>query len=376
MSFSNCNNIHLSLINNNSTLFLCRLDEIYGINQSTVHFPAEPFSKSDETFQTDSSDKKSIILNSSEELYTELRDKNFNAVGQILSRHVKSISQQLDERHNNKSVQDMKKFVERLPNMIINRQSVAKHTIIAELLREITASDEFLDELDCEQEFLVCADVDKASPFVEDLIAKKAPFKTVIRLICMQCIAASGLKQKILDYYKRELVQVYGIEVLLTISQLERAGLLKAQTGSRTYAILRKTLNLTVDDAIEVAPKDISYVHTFYAPLSIRIVEQSLKPNGWQTLKDNLVSVPEPIFEEYQSSTAPVGAGGRRGSFSSEISQSEMAKVILVFFLGGCTFAEISALRFLSQQEDNNVEFVIATTKLINKNTFLDSFIE
>lgn len=289
---------------------------------------------------------------------------------------MKSISQQLDERHNSKSVQDMKKFVERLPNMINNRQSVAKHTIIAELLRETTASDEFLDELDCEQEFLMCSDVDKASPFVEDLIAKKAPLKTVIRLICMQSIAGTGLKPKILDYYKRELVQVYGIEVLLTIGQLERAGLLKAQTGTRTYAILRKTLNLTVDDAIEVAPKDISYVHTFYAPLSIRIVEQSLKPNGWQTLKDNLASVPEPIFEEYQSSAAPTGAGGRRGSFSSEISQSEMTKVILVFFLGGCTFAEISALRFLSQQEDNNVEFVIATTKLINKNTFLDSFME
>ena len=29
-------------------------------------------------------------------------------------------------------------------------------------------------------------------------------------------------------------------------------------------------------------------------------------------------------------------------------------KVILVVFVGGCTFAEISALRFLSQQEDSN----------------------
>lgn len=33
-------------------------------------------------------------------------------------------------------------------------------------------------------------------------------------------------------------------------------------------------------------------------------------------------------------------------------------KVILVFFIGGCTFAEISALRFLSSLEDcmsNNI---------------------
>lgn len=75
---------------------------------------------------------------------------------------------------------------------------------------------------------------------------------------------------------------------------------------------------------------------------------------------------------------------------------SDTAKVILVFFIGGCTFAEvkhsaitqtktsiffflisqISALRFLSQQEDSNVEFVIATTKLINGDTFLNTVIQ
>lgn len=347
-------------------------------------------------------DKKSIILNSGEELYTELRDKNFNAVGQILSRHVKSISVQFDERHNDKSVQDMKKFVERLPNMLARKRSLATHTIIAEMLKEITSSDDFLDELDCEQEFLVCAEVDKPSTFIEDLIAKKAPLKTVLRLICMQSIAGSGFKQKVLDFYKRELVQVYGIETLLVIGDLERAGLLKSQTGTRTYAVLRKvrsltlnalgmscslidcfcvflqTLNLTVEDAVEVAPKDISYVHTFYAPLTIRIVEQSLRPYGWQALNDTLACLPGPMFEDYQSTvqTFSTGIGGRRGSFSSEISQYDTPKVILVFFLGGCTFAEVSALRFLSQQDDNNVEFVIATTKLINKNTFLDSFID
>lgn len=110
--------------------------------------------------------------------------------------------------------------------------------------------------------------------------------------------------------------------------------------------------------------------------MTIRIVERSLKPNGWQSLHDILSTVSGPTFEEYQSTDPTSLASGRRGSFSSEISQSDTPKVVLVFFLGGCTFAEISALRFLSRQEDNNVEFVIATTKLINKNTFLENLIE
>lgn len=44
-------------------------------------------------------------------------------------------------------------------------------------------------------------------------------------------------------------------------------------------------------------------------------------------------------------------AGGSIDSKHSSASDSG-AKVILVFFLGGCTFAEISALRFLSQKQD------------------------
>lgn len=133
-------------------------------------------------------------------------------------------------------------------------------------------------------------------------------------------------------------------------------------------------LNLTVDEAIEISPKDISYVHSFYAPLSIRIIEQSLKPNGWQNLKGDLNILPGPMFEDFQAPL--IGIGGRRASLTSEISSSDIPRVILVFFLGGCTFAEISALRFLAQQEEYNVEFIIATTKIMNKNSFLSSFHE
>ncbi|GAB0094769.1 vacuolar protein sorting-associated protein 33A [Sergentomyia squamirostris] len=352
------------------------IDEIFGISNTTLHLPADSFGRGDDQPipALSTSETKQIVLNSGEELYAELRDKNFNAVGQILSRHAKSISSALEERHGDKSVSDMKKFVERLPNMLANKASLSTHTTIAGLVKEVTDSPEFLDELECEQEFIMCADLDRPSAFIEDLIAKQAPLRNVLRLICMQSLAGSGLKPKVLDYYKRELVQVYGLDCLLTISNLEKAGLLRPQTGHRSYNVLRKMLNLTVDDAVEVAPKDISYVHTFYAPLSVRLIEHFLKPAGWQGLHEHLSSLPGPAFDDFQSAPTPFGA--RRGSLTSEISQSDIPRTILVFFLGGCTFAEVSALRFLAQQEENNVEFIIATTKLINKNTFLDCFIE
>ena len=47
----------------------------------------------------------------------------------------------------------------------------------------------------------------------------------------------------------------------------------------------------------------------------------------------------------------------------------------LVFFIGGCTYTEISAIRFLHKQQGNQ-DFVIATTKLINGSSLLKSLVE
>ena len=78
----------------------------------------------------------------------------------------------------------------------------------------------------------------------------------------MQCIVNSGLKPKVLEHYKREIIQTYGFENFLTLENLEKVGLLKLQQGRGTYATVRKTLRLTVDDVSEQDPTDISYVHS------------------------------------------------------------------------------------------------------------------
>lgn len=353
------------------------IDEFYGINNTTATFPAENFTAQgvdDVNFnRTPSSDeKKQIVLNSRDELYSDIRDKNFNAIGPALSRVAKTITDAANERHGDKTIQELKRIVEKLPKFKATEFSFAIHTTIASLIKEHISQNDFLDELSCEQDFMMCVDLDKSKEFIEAMICNQKPITKVLRLICMQSVAGGGLKQKVLDGYKREFIHAYGIDALLKFGKLEKAGLIRVQTGSRSYNILRKTLNLTVEDFHEVAPKDISYVHSFYAPLLIRMIESSLKPLGWSGLNDILSCIPEPLFEDYQISNKT----SRRDSLTSEMSQSDSSKVILVFFIGGCTHAEVSALRFLAQQEENNVEFIIATTKLINKRNFLSSIID
>jgi len=52
------------------------------------------------------------------------------------------------------------------------------------------------------------------------------------------------------------------------------------------------------------------------------------------------------------------------------------ADTVLLVMLGGITFTEISALRFLASKPENNCRFLVLTTKIISGRTLLDSFID
>uniref|UniRef100_A0A2K5C0P0 VPS33A core subunit of CORVET and HOPS complexes n=1 Tax=Aotus nancymaae TaxID=37293 RepID=A0A2K5C0P0_AOTNA len=274
------------------------IDEIYGIQNSYVKLPPEKFApkKQGDGGKDLPTEAKKLQLNSAEELYAEIRDKNFNAVGSVLSKKAKVISAAFEERHNAKTVGEIKQFVSQLPHMQAARGSLANHTSIAELIKDVTTSEDFFDKLTVEQEFMSGIDTDKT----------------------------------------------YGYEHILTLHNLEKAGLLKPQTGGRNnYPTIRKTLRLWMDDVNEQNPTDISYVYSGYAPLSVRLAQLLSRP-GWRSIEEVLRILPGPHFEERQP--LPTGLQKKR--------QPGENRVTLVFFLGGVTFAEIAALRFLSQLED------------------------
>ncbi|KAK7934212.1 hypothetical protein WMY93_005108 [Mugilogobius chulae] len=324
------------------------IDEIYGINNGYVKLPPEKFAqkKQGEASKDLPTEHKKLQLNSAEELYAEIRDKNFNAVGSALSKKAKIISAAFEERHNAKTVGEIKQFVSQLPHMQAARISLANHTSIAELIKDITTSEAFFDKLTVEQEFMTGVDTDKLNVYIEDRIAQKDPLIKILRLVCMQSVCNNGLKQKVLDFYKREILQTYGYEHILTLNNLEKAGLLKPQTSSRNnYPTIRKTLKLWMEDANEQNPNDISYVYSGYAPLSIRLTQVLARP-GWRSIEEVLKMLPGPHFEERQQ--LPAGLHKKR--------QQGENRTTLVFFLGGVTYAEIAALRFLSQMEDSGME--------------------
>ena len=60
----------------------------------------------------------------------------------------------------------------------------------------------------CVSEFVHGIDTDKVNVYIEDCTAKQEPLIKVLRLLCIQSCCNNGFKPKVLDYYKREIIQV------------------------------------------------------------------------------------------------------------------------------------------------------------------------
>ncbi|XP_016188720.1 vacuolar protein-sorting-associated protein 33 homolog isoform X2 [Arachis ipaensis] len=195
------------------------------------------------------------------------------------------------------------------------------------------------------QSYDICFD------YIEELIHKQEPLTTVLRLLILFSVTNSGLPKKHFDYLRRELLHSYRFEHITTLNNLEKAGLFKKQESRSNRFTIKRALQLVVEDTDTANFNDISYVFSGYAPLSIRLIQHAIR-SGWRPVEEILKLLPGPHLETKR------GAFSNSPSFDSLSGVSTgIAKVpdgrralVLVVFVGGVTFAEISALRFLCSQ--------------------------
>lgn len=335
------------------------IDELFGITNNLMELPVNiaPLQPNGKPVK--------VELNSGDKLYSEIRDMNFSRVGVLLSQRARMLSKEYDERHAAKTVSQIKQFTSKLKRLQEEQASLRMHTDIAGDIMVTAKDDSFLGCLETEQSFLLGQDTDKSNEYIEACICRKEPLFKVLRLLCLQSLVNGGLKPKVFDFYRREILQTYGYEHILSLTNLEKAGCLKVQDTRNQYSQVKKTMKLIVEEDPDApAPEDISHVYSGYAPLSVRLVQHFTHAGAFRAVEETLRLLPGPHFEykqELPSGYKPKGGEGGQGS-------------TLVFFLGGCTYAEVAAIRFLNRQEGR--DYVIATTNLCNGTTLLKSMME
>ncbi|KAJ2923947.1 hypothetical protein H1R20_g13151, partial [Candolleomyces eurysporus] len=375
------------------------LDEMIGIKNSHVELPVALINpQASETAASTSSSastsaapivnvkkdakKKYHLTTSTDPLYAELRDLNFSSVGRKLNTIVRRLGEDYKTDLQGKTVSQLRDFVGKLSGLQTEHQSARLHTGISELILPLTRTEVFNKSLEIQQNLLASYEVPSQVAAIEELIAQGADVQTVIRLLCLACITAGGIKPKTLENIQREILQAYGYEflpLLLAIAQPSLSVLLpnplppSAQAPAKyPFSLLRKSLRLLLDDnpeALEEVENDIGYVYSGWAPISVRLVQciaqkggvlsnpaekerstndqSSVKVQahpivGWKGFEDVASAILGETVETVLQQALPMSA-------STPVSK-ERTTTTVVFFMGGCTYTEIAAIRWVARQ--------------------------
>ncbi|PHH75755.1 hypothetical protein CDD82_4301 [Ophiocordyceps australis] len=385
------------------------IDEIFEIenNQTKVDTTVvgAPTQSSAVTAQ---SRKRTVQLDGTDKLYEQLRDANFAVVGGMLNkvaRRLQQVQSDYESKQKTKTLAELKEFVGQLPGYQQEHQSARIHTGLAEEIIKHTRTDQFKGLLEVQQNLAAGADPSTQFDGIEELIARDTPLRETLRLLCLYSCISGGIKPKEFDQLRRLILQGYGFQHMLTLSNLEKLQLFLSRssplagmipmagnagvTGNKTnYTYLRKQLRLIVDEVQEDDPNDVAYVYSGYAPLSIRLVQCILQKQylvsvtkgngpvvgsgaqGWQGFHEAIKHVRGQTFDEVQN------GHDKTAKARAMLSGNGHKQTVFVVFVGGVTFTEIAALRFIARQEQGRRNIVICTTSMISGNRMMDAAIE
>ncbi|WFC98394.1 Vacuolar protein-sorting-associated protein 33 [Malassezia yamatoensis] len=364
------------------------IDEVIGVENGLVEVDASwvgtnPTSGPNRLSSSSNTAKKQLALDESDDgLFASIKDANFAVVGEKLHSIAKRINQGYQGRYGANTVDELRAFVGKLGSLQSEHASLRLHTHIVEQLLCATNSERFHSVLEIQQNLISQIQIRQQLSAIEELIYLQTPIMTVLRLACLACAVGAPIKANWLENFKSLIVQTYGFQYLPLLIALEKLHWLNVAVASKStrttrFADLQRALRLVDDDVNEVSPCDISYVFSGYAPLSIRLVQSICQHNesvrlgkaapdptrdapkiaGWRNADGVIVHWPGALFDFVQEA--------EQGAISDD-----QVKTVVVFFVGGVTYAEIAALRLMSKQQRNR-RFLVATTSIINGNSLL-----
>ena len=304
---------------------------------------------------------KKLFLGMEDKLFYMIKNYNFDKIRIFLSRRLLYQQEQLKQGAKNKNFESLGKDLEMIKEIKLERTALSNHIDIADYMSKKLTTPRAKRRLQLEQTLLNgdknC--VDFIHEYYETEMARKGDPYDLLKLFCLENLVFGGVKNKIYDIFKNDFLLTYDENLFFLLKNLEELKILKKGGSSKFYQSIYEKLNLLNFNVNVMHPDDTSYVFSGYSPISIRLLERALNP-GWGLIqKDILKNFPcDFIFpEDEKPITEP---------------QTDN-NVILLVYIGGITYSEIAAIRYLNKSKKySKYKFLIITTNVINGYTFFD----
>ena len=297
-----------------------------------------------------------VDLSSNNKFYSMIKNYSFNKIRIFLPKRLLIHSKILEE---GKKVTDLKKIqkeLERVKLMKEERQALTDNINIADYLSQQQKSPLYRLCLLFEQGLLIGELPNELHNFYESQIGKKSDKELILRLLCLESLVQSGIKSKFYDDFKRDFFNIYGQQEIFLWNNLEKMNILKKEDKKYLYYNTNKSLNLINDNVNVLEPNDPSYSYGGYCPIIVKLIEKAIKV-GWNDIKNILNELPGDYFYPNDE---------------KDILFPKSKSFILLVFVGGITYGEIAALRYLNSQ-NQKIKFIIMTTHIITNKRFFES---
>ncbi|CCF75446.1 Sec1 family [Babesia microti strain RI] len=372
-------------------------------------------------------DTTTVSLSSQNGIFKEIRDLAYDDIGNHLHKKANEIQKMYQEKEDMKTISEMAKFMNKFKQLQREHSSLATHINIASHLCKMinnTINQKILKieyditraKFDKHNAGLLRVISNKQTVHelleqIEDMVNYRVNIIDIYRLLCLLTLVYPMFSGKELYSVKRAIIQQYGFGEYYRLSNLTTVGLLKSSDTSNDnictndsifrsrigltpfnsdrdehqWEKLRNKLNLIIDN--ENARKDFIYSFSGYVPLTVRLLQfLHTSPQGWQDIKETLFYIDGPVVQidlddsqrqNFDSKKHPIGKLEQlkdtvkqiRGSFekaSENVIMEKESRLNLVFYYGGITYSEISAIRKLNEMRNQKEKYLIVTTSIIN----------
>jgi len=367
------------------------LDDVVGLDCGFVAVGVDIINPPDETAEKPKNETVALAVNNTDSIFAEIRNQHVEQFGSFLqnqAKALKAVRNDFTETGKQKNLDELRKFVKNIPDLNKHFRLLGNHIHLAELVKKASESTQFRERWQMERALIegeLCLDQ------LDDLVASHQyiddPYR-FFRLLCLQSLCKNGISSSRYDSLRRDVVQTYGYEYLFVLHNLEKAGLLRRKEAflgmdkPSPFSKLKESLVLINAEVDTVEPDDISYVSSGYAPLTVRLLQSAV--SGWRVGREDVLrEVPGRFFDIMQQyppqdleSTLqqPISTGSTYGSLAPTAPANGKRKpVLMVLYVGGVTYMELAALRFLSRRASFPYHIICVTTKIINGNTVLES---
>ncbi|XP_033499352.1 vacuolar protein sorting-associated protein 33B [Epinephelus lanceolatus] len=365
------------------------VDDIFRIKCGCVEFGPD-VSSSDKSIK--------VMLNSQDKVFSEIRNEHFSNVFGFLSQKARNLQTAYDKRQG-MDIKQMKTFVaEELKGLKQEHRLLSLHIGASESIMKKKTKQDFQELLKTEHSLLDGFEIRESISFIEEHINRQVSMVESLRLLCLLSITENGLLPKDYRSLKAQYLQSYGVDHLLTFANLRQLGLLVEQQQGETLTVMESKVGKLVNDKtagkltdafsslakksnfralsrkLSLVPKsdaeydlrvprDMAYIFSgAYVPLSCKLIEQVLERDGWTGLEEVARLLNGHEFAVTGSNGADLKV------------RNDAQRIILVMFLGGCTFSEISALRFLGRER--GYKFIVVTTAITNSSRLIEALLD